>query len=67
MAKVKTLYVSNVSMTVSDQVLIALFSEHGTVISCNIVKNPQTGQSKGFAFVEMDVSTICMFPLLILP
>jgi len=54
MAKVKTLYVSNVSMTVSDQVLIALFSEHGAIVSCNIVKNPQTGQSKGFAFVEMD-------------
>jgi len=35
-------------------VLIALFSEHGNVISCNIVKNPQTKQSRGFAFVEMD-------------
>jgi len=54
MSKVKTLFVSNISITVNEQVLIALLSEYGSVINCVIVKNPQSKQSRGFAFIEMD-------------
>lgn len=54
MATVKTLYVSNISITVNEQVLSALFSDYGVVKNCVIVKNPQTRQSRGFAFVEFE-------------
>eukprot|EP01116_Phalansterium_solitarium_P021004 TRINITY_DN6387_c0_g1_i2.p1 TRINITY_DN6387_c0_g1~~TRINITY_DN6387_c0_g1_i2.p1 ORF type:complete len:351 (+),score=72.59 TRINITY_DN6387_c0_g1_i2:145-1197(+) len=38
MAKIKTLYVSNISVTVTEQVLQALFGEHGQVVNTVIVK-----------------------------
>ena len=37
--------------------LEALFSVFGTVRKAYIVKDPQTGQSKGFGFVEMGSDT----------
>jgi RNA recognition motif-containing protein len=64
MAKVKTLFVSNISVTVNEQVLYALFSEYGAVVNCVIVKNAQTRQSRGFAFVEMDVRSSVMSMLI---
>ena len=30
-----------------------LFSAHGTVTQCDLVLDQETGQSKGFAFLEM--------------
>ncbi|CAH8235760.1 RNA recognition motif domain-containing protein [Vibrio aestuarianus] len=30
-----------------------MFSAHGTVTDCDLVLDQTTGQSKGFAFVEM--------------
>lgn len=53
MSKVKTLYVSNISITVTEQVLVSLFSEYGIVRNCVIVKN-QDRMSRGFAFVEFE-------------
>lgn len=55
MAKVQTLYVSNISVTVTEQVLISLFSEYGRVKNCVIVKNLQK-VSRGFAFIEFEVN-----------
>ena len=33
--------------------LLELFSQYGTVVNLNIVEDPKTGLSKGYAFVEM--------------
>ncbi|RJP31578.1 MAG: RNA-binding protein [Phycisphaerales bacterium] len=49
----RKLYVGNLSYNVSSEALTQLFSEHGTVQSVSIISDRDTGQSKGFGFVEM--------------
>jgi RNA recognition motif-containing protein len=49
----KKLYVGNLSFQTSNQDLQDLFSQAGTVESAQIIEDRDTGQSKGFAFVEM--------------
>ena len=48
------LYVGNLSYDVSETDLQALFAEAGAVKSVALIKDKFTGQSKGFAFVEMN-------------
>ncbi|MDM8560818.1 RNA-binding protein [Candidatus Parabeggiatoa sp. HSG14] len=47
------IYVGNLSYTVTDEELTEAFAEHGEVTSVNLITDKYTGQSKGFAFVEM--------------
>jgi len=47
------LYVGNLSFKTNDSDLNELFSQVGTVDSCRIVTDRDTGQSRGFGFVEM--------------
>lgn len=47
------LLVRNLARSTTEAELKALFSEYGTVQSCNLVMDKLTGGSKGFAFVEM--------------
>jgi RNA recognition motif-containing protein len=47
------LLVRNLSRDTTEAALYALFSECGTVQSCNLVIDKASGLSKGFAFVEM--------------
>jgi RNA recognition motif-containing protein len=49
----KRLYVGNLSYQVSSSDLETLFKTHGTVVSSEVVTDRDTGQSKGFGFVEM--------------
>jgi RNA recognition motif-containing protein len=49
----KNLYIGNLSEKVSEEDLKANFSEVGTVVSVNVIKDKYTGQSRGFGFVEM--------------
>jgi RNA recognition motif-containing protein len=49
----KKLYVGNLPYTATESVLEKLFGEHGSVSSVNVIMDRATGQSKGFAFVEM--------------
>ena len=49
----KKLYVGNLSFTVSDRELEAMFAPHGVVESVNVIMDRVTGRSKGFGFVEM--------------
>jgi len=47
------LYVGNLSYDTSEEDLRTLFSGAGTVASVTLIKDRDTGQSKGFAFIEM--------------
>ena len=49
----KKLYVGNLSFHTTSQDLQDLFGQVGTVESAQIIEDRDTGQSKGFAFVEM--------------
>jgi RNA recognition motif-containing protein len=48
------LYVGNLSYSVTEEDLQALFSQAGTVKSVTLIKDRDTGRSKGFAFVEFE-------------
>jgi RNA recognition motif-containing protein len=49
----KKLYVGNLSYNVDSSELEQLFSQHGQVVSAQIINDRDTGRSKGFGFVEM--------------
>mgnify|MGYP001168452315 CR=1 FL=1 len=49
----RKVYVANLSSQAGELELKALFSKAGDVMSVKIVKDRQTGQPRGFAFVEM--------------
>jgi RNA recognition motif-containing protein len=49
----KNLYVGNLPFEVTEDELRTLFSQVGEVSSVNIITDRYTGQSRGFAFVEM--------------
>jgi RNA recognition motif-containing protein len=47
------LYVGNLTYATTESQLRELFAQAGTVTSCELIKDRDTGQSKGFAFVTM--------------
>jgi RNA recognition motif-containing protein len=47
------LYVGNLSYTTTEEELRTLFAQAGTVGQVDIIKDRDTGRSKGFAFVTM--------------
>ena len=49
----KKIYVGNLSFSVTEATLRSAFEKHGSVASVNIVTNRDTGQPRGFGFVEM--------------
>lgn len=49
----RKLYVGNLAYSVGEQSLQETFSQVGTVESANLITDRDTGQSKGFGFVEM--------------
>lgn len=48
------LYVGGLAYSVTDAELETLFAEKGKVTSAVVIKDRDSGQSKGFGFVEMD-------------
>ncbi len=48
------IYVSNIPYQTSEDDLRQAFGAYGTVSSARIIKDRQTGKSRGFGFVEMD-------------
>jgi RNA recognition motif-containing protein len=49
----RKLYVGNLPYSATDQSLREAFAASGTVDSVNVITDRDTGQSKGFAFIEM--------------
>ena len=49
----KKLYVGNLSFSSTDQTLMDVFSQCGTVETAKVIVDRDSGRSKGFAFVEM--------------
>jgi RNA recognition motif-containing protein len=47
------LFVGNLSFKLSEGELQELFAQYGTVVSCAIPTDRDTGRKRGFAFVEM--------------
>ncbi len=47
------LYVGGLAYSVTDTELETLFAQEGAVTSVTVIKDRDTGQSKGFGFVEM--------------
>ena len=53
----KKLYVGNLPFSTTEQSLVDMFSQCGTVESAKIITDRDTGRSKGFGFVEMGSDT----------
>lgn len=47
------LYVGNLAYSTTEDELRTLFAQAGTIVSVAVIKDRDTGNSKGFAFVEM--------------
>ena len=48
-----SIYVGNLSHTASENDLREAFAQYGAVSTVTIVKDRESGRSRGFAFVEM--------------
>jgi RNA recognition motif-containing protein len=47
------IYVGNLAYSVTEDDLREAFAQHGSVDKVNVIKDKFSGESKGFAFVEM--------------
>jgi RNA recognition motif-containing protein len=50
------IFVGNLPYSVGDSELEAAFSAHGTVVSAVVLRDRETGRSRGFGFVEMETA-----------
>jgi RNA recognition motif-containing protein len=50
----KRLFVGGLSYSVTSSQLEEIFSKFGKIVSCDVITDRYSGQSKGFAFVEME-------------
>ncbi|HVS02501.1 MAG TPA: RNA-binding protein [Thermoanaerobaculia bacterium] len=50
----KRIYVGNLPFTATDDEVRQLFEAHGEVTSVDLISDRETGQPRGFGFVEMD-------------
>ncbi|OGV89565.1 hypothetical protein A2Z41_01235 [Microgenomates group bacterium RBG_19FT_COMBO_39_10] len=50
----KKLFVGGLPYTVTSSQLEEIFSKFGKIVSCDLITDRYSGQSKGFAFVDME-------------
>lgn len=50
------IYIGNLEYSVSESDLQGLFEQYGAVSSVKVIKDQDSGRSKGFGFVEMEQS-----------
>lgn len=53
----KRIYVGNLSYRTTEEGLESAFAAFGTVNNVSIVRDRESGQSRGFAFIEMEDDT----------
>jgi cold-inducible RNA-binding protein len=53
----KNIFVGNLSFGTTEQSIRSIFESYGAVDRVNIVTDRDTGQARGFAFVEMGVDS----------
>jgi cold-inducible RNA-binding protein len=53
----KNIFVGNLSFRTTEQEIRSLFQTHGSVDRVNVVTDRDSGQARGFAFVEMSNSS----------
>jgi RNA recognition motif-containing protein len=46
------LFVGNIPFSMSEEDLRETFEEFGSMISCKLIKDAETGRSRGFGFIE---------------
>jgi cold-inducible RNA-binding protein len=51
------LFVGSLPWSIDDETLQETFESHGTVLSAKVIKDRETGRSRGFGFVEMESSS----------
>lgn len=47
------IYVGNLPFSATEDEVRQLFAQHGTVNAVNLIKDRDTGQPRGFGFIEM--------------
>ena len=47
------LFVGNLPFDATEAALRSLFAAHGTVESCKLISDRETGRARGFGFIEM--------------
>ena len=52
------LFVANFPYSTTDDELSSLFTPHGQVLSVKVATDRETGRSRGFGFVEMEVEDV---------
>jgi len=50
----KTIYVANLSETVSEEAVKTLFTPYGDIHSIKLIHDAETGKPMGYGFIEMD-------------
>ena len=50
----KNIYVGNLAWSATDDDLFDLFGQFGKVAKAQVIKDRETGRSRGFGFVEME-------------
>lgn len=50
----KTIYIGNLTYSVSEEMVHDLFSREGTVHSVKLIADRETGKPRGFGFVKME-------------
>jgi len=53
-SKYNRVYISNIHSNISDEDIRAVFESFGRVLSCQLVRNPDTGVHKHYGFVEYE-------------
>ena len=48
------LFVGNLPFNLGEADLEAAFANHGTVVSAAVIRDSETGRSRGFGFIEME-------------
>lgn len=51
-AKYNRVYIANIHQNIQDEDIRQVFESFGEVISCQLVRNPETGEHKRYGFVE---------------